>query len=235
LVTNDPKADINLWYFATLVLGTAGIVFLLYKCIKEFKLHSQDFGKYSLILIWFIFGIGLVGFYKKSIYDYYFGFMFPLPFLIVGMLLKSLWTNKAGKAFSIFVLIVLVWLNSLTAPFALPANRQLDQMESIARFVIGKTDNKPFNFALIAQGNSDHAYRYFFAVWGKEPTVIQNVAVDPQRKTVTNQLLVVCEQVSCGPLGYSEWEIAGFGRAQIAGEWSVSVVKVFKLVHYVGK
>jgi 4-amino-4-deoxy-L-arabinose transferase-like glycosyltransferase len=235
LVTNDPKADINLWYFATLVLGTAGIVFLLYKCIKEFKLHSQDFGKYSLILIWFIFGIGLFGFYKKSIYDYYFGFMFPLPFLIVGMLLKSLWTNKAGKAFSIFVLIVLVWLNSLTAPFALPANRQLDQMESIARFVIGKTDNKPFNFALIAQGNSDHAYRYFFAVWGKEPTVIQNVAVDPQRKTVTNQLLVVCEQVSCGPLGYSEWEIAGFGRAQIAGEWSVSVVKVFKLVHYVGK
>ena len=235
LITNDPKTAINLWYFATLILGTASIFFLLYKCFKEFKLHSQDFGKYSLVLVWFIFGVGLFGFYKKSIYDYYFGFMFPLPFLIVGILLKGFWTNKVGKALSIFVLIVLVWLNSLTAPFTLPANRQLDQMESIAKFVIGKTDNKPFNFALIAQGNSDHAYRYFFAVWGKDPTIIQNVAVDPQRKTVTNQLLVVCEQVNCGPLGYSEWEIAGFGRAQIAGEWSVSVVKVFKLVHYMGK
>ena len=232
LITNDPKIDINLWYLATIVLGSAGIILLLYKCLKEYKLHSQDFGKYSLVLIWFVLGVGLFGFYKKSIYDYYLGFMFPLPFLIVGILLKNFWTNKIGKVLCVLIIIVLVWLNSLTPPFVSPANRQLDQMKGIAKFVLEKTDNKPFNFALIAGGNSDHAYRYFFTVWGKEPTVIQNLAVDPERKTVTNQLLVVCEQVNCGPLGYSEWEIAGFGRAQITGEWNFSVVKIFKLTHY---
>jgi 4-amino-4-deoxy-L-arabinose transferase-like glycosyltransferase len=235
LITNDPKTNINYWYLATLTLGIFSIAFLLYRCFKEYKLRSGDFGKLSLILVWFIFGVGLFGFYKKSIYDYYFGFMFPLPFLIVEILLKSFWTNKVGKVLSVLILIILVWLNSLTPFFAYPPNRQLDQAETIARFVINKTDNMPFNFALIAGGNSDHAYRYFFTLWKKDPSTIENVAVDPKRRTVTKQLLVVCEDAVCQPLGNSLWEIAGFGRADIAGEWSVSVVRVFKLVHYIGK
>lgn len=32
----------------------------------------------------------------------------------------------------------------------------------IAEFIMQKTNNKPFNFALITGGNSDHVYRYFF-------------------------------------------------------------------------
>lgn len=105
-------------------------------------------------------------------------------------------------------------------------------METIAKFVLSKTDNKPFNFALIASGNSDFAYRYFFSVAKRDPVTIENVQIDPQRKTVTDQLLIVCEQVDCEPRGHPLWEVAGFGRAEIAGEWNVSVVKVYKLVHF---
>jgi len=244
LVTNFPaaekislyaKTNLNYWYLATLVLGIISIGFLLYEFLKEYKLRSQDFGKISLVFVWFIFGVGLFGFYKKSIYDYYFGFMFPLPFLIIGILLKNLWANRIGKVLSIFALLTLIWFNNLTPFYKYPPNKQLDQMEGISKFVISKTENKPFNFALIAGGNSDHAYRYFFTLWKKEPITIQNLMVDPERKTVTNQLFVVCEDLVCKPLGHSLWEIAGFGRAEIAGEWNVSVVKLFKLVHYRGK
>jgi len=244
LVTNFPAPEkislgtninINYWHYATLGLGIASVGYMLYKCFKEYELRSLNFAKFSLILLWFVLGVGLFGFYRKSIYDYYFGFMFPLPFFIVGIFLKGLWRKKFGKIIGVSIVLILIWLNNLTPPFKAPANRQLKQMEEISKFVIGKTNNKPFNFALIAEGNSDYAYRYFFTLWQKESITIQNILVDPKRKTVTNQLLVVCETApNCNPLGYSLWEIAGFGRAEIAGEWNYSVVKVFKLVHYKG-
>ncbi|OGG29334.1 hypothetical protein A3A63_04380 [Candidatus Gottesmanbacteria bacterium RIFCSPLOWO2_01_FULL_46_9] len=98
--------------------------------------------------------------------------------------------------------------------------------------MLDKTGGSPFNFALITGGNSDQAYRYFFEIWGRPPVTIENPGVDPSRQTVTDQLLVVCEYPDCEPLGNSLWEVAGFGRAEIAGSWDVSVVKVYKLIHY---
>ena len=235
-ISSWPKVNVDIWDYATLALGIASIGFLLFKCLKEYKARSLDFAKFSLLLTWFIFGIGLFGFYKKSIYDYYFGFMFPLPFLIVGFFLKNLWINRIGKVTSVLIFLALIWLNSLTPPHRADANKQLNQVKEIAKFVIDKTDNKPFNFALITGGNSDHAYRYFFTVWHKEPITIENEIKDPKRNTVVDQLLVVCETAPpCEPLGHPLWEIAGFGRAEIVGEWDVSVIKVYKLKHYKGE
>src|SRR5690349_12031784 len=54
----------------------------LYKLIQEKK--KERLFQYSLIFLWFFLGILLFGFYKKPIYDYYFGFMFPASFLLVG-------------------------------------------------------------------------------------------------------------------------------------------------------
>jgi 4-amino-4-deoxy-L-arabinose transferase-like glycosyltransferase len=235
-ISSWPKQYVNYWSYGVLILGIISIGVLFYKCFKEYRLRSSTFAKFSLILVWLVFGVGLFGFYKKSIYDYYFGFMFPLPFFILGIFLKSLWTNKIGKIISMLILLVLIWLNCLTLPYKYPANGQLKQAEEISRFVLSKTNNKPYNFALITGGNSDHAYRYFFKILGKDPVVIENEKVDPKRKTTTSQLLVVCEIVpNCHPLGNSLWEIAGFGRAEVVKEWDVSVVKVFKLKHYMGK
>ena len=245
LITNFPPPEqvalganphIAVWYYVTLLLGIASVGFLFFKCLKEYKLHSLEFAKLSLLLVWFVFGIGLFGFYKKSIYDYYFGFMFPLPFFVVGFFIVNLWQKRIGKILSILILLILIWLNNLTPPHKISANSQLNQIETISKLVVEKAENKPFNFALITGGNSDHAYRYFFTLWHKEPTTIQNVALDPKKETVTDQLLVVCEIVpNCHPLGHSIWEIAGFGRAEIVDSWDVSVVKVYKLQHYKGK
>lgn len=216
--------NIALWYYATLGLAVASLVAVF---------RSKNNPARTLILTWLVLGVGLFGFYKKPIYDYYFGFMFPLPFFFVGLLLVKLYDTGRGKIISIAIFLILVSLNFSGIPFRYLPNRQLAQVEKISKFVIDKTEGKPFNFALITGGNSDHAYRYFFTIWQKEPAVIQNVLIDPKRETVTNQLLVVCETPpSCHPLGHSLWEIAGFGRAEIIGEWDISVVKVYKLKHY---
>lgn len=236
-VNQVAQNSVKLWENLALILGILSSLFLTLKCFKSYQKRSLDFAKFSLFLVWLIFGIGLFGFYKKSIYDYYFGFMFPLPFFIIGIFLSSLWQKKIGKIISVALLIIIIWLNNVTPPHKAPANRQLNQIKEISQFVLNKVDNKPFNFALVTGGNSDHAYRYFFTIWGKEPLVIQNEQRDPERKTVTNQLLVVCEiqKDLCHPLGNSLWEVAGFGRAEIIEKWDTSVVTVFKLKHYAEK
>lgn len=234
-----PKVAIEFWTLAVLLVAVSAFLLLFLRLYKSYKDKSDDFKKYLLLFIWAFLGIVLFGFYKKAIYEYYFAFMFPVPFILVGNLIERIYAFKNNilpKLFALALLIVIFVINIQGVPFRYEPNRQLNQAKTIADFVMVKTDAKPFNFALVSGGNSDHAYRYFFTIWKHPPVAIEDAAHDPMRKTVTDQLLVVCESpLPCEPLGNSLWEIAGFGRAEIAGHWKVSVVEVYKLVHYKGK
>lgn len=195
---------------------------------------GYSFDAVLLLVIWFFTVTLLFGLYRKAIYDYYFGIVFWLPFLFLGFTLSKLWNGTIGK-----ILVVALWMSLLIfnwqgRPFIFPPNNQISQIQRIVRVALEKTDGKPFNFALITDGNSDHAYRYFFEIWGRAPVTIEPTGVDPDRKTVTDQLIVICETTGCQPLGDSLWEVAGFGRADIAGSWDVPFVKIYKLIHYKG-
>lgn len=220
----DPQL-LLVWKVGIIVLALVSVFFVI---------KMKDKVKKSLLLIWLFVGILAFGFYKKPIYDYYFGLLFPVPFLFVSNSLVTMFTHKSSKLLGkIIVAVVFVAIlipNIYFTPIRYEPNRQKQQMQTIAEFVLSHTDGKPFNFALITPGNSDHAYRYFFELNNRAPVTIENEVVDPERKSVTSQLLIVCEE-QCSPLGHPLWEVAGFGRAKIAGEWDVSVVKVYKLVH----
>jgi len=234
-IQHYPLWELQLWGIFSIVLGIGAVGLIIWQ-LKKQKKQTDGILQKSLLLLWLGFGILLFGFYKKSVYDYYFEFLFPLPALLVGNLFSTLWQKKMIWKFAVgIVMLFLIVLNLSDNPLMYAPNRQLNQARVISQFVFDKTDGKPFNFALITGGNSDHAYRYFFTVWGRPPVTIENAINDPQRKTVTDQLLVVCESLPCSPLGVSLWEIAGFGRAEVTGHWHVSVVDVYRLVHYTGK
>jgi len=235
LITTYPLTDLRqihdtqqlyFWYLATLVLGAVSVLFMI---------KIKDRLAMLLLLSWIVIGVALFAFYKKDIYDYYLGFMFPLPFLLVGNLISLPFktsNNTMYKGAAVVLFLVLVVLNIIAVPFKNLPNKQKDQVREITEFVISKTENKPFNFGLITPGNSDHGYRYFMEILGHKPVAMQNLLTDPGRKSVADQLMVVCEDVQCSPLGNPLFEVAGFGRAEIVDEWSISVVKVFRLVHY---
>ncbi len=227
---------INIWLFAVFIIASISIGFFVWMFLKSMG-NKNNYQKYLLLLIWLVVGVGLFAFYKKSIYDYYLGFLYPLPFLLVGLVLGSVWEQlkNIGKVVVVIVLTVLVLISLNFTQIRVPGNQQVNQMKSISDFVLSKTNNEPFNFAIITAGNSDHAYRYFFRLENRDPVIIQYPGIDPDRKTVTNQLFVVCESVPCSPPGTSQWEIAGFGQAEVVDHWKVNVVEVYKLVHYQGK
>lgn len=223
------------WYYFTLLLGIFTSGFLIYKLYFSIKEKQKNMQILLLVFLWFFVGILLFGFYNKEIYDYYFEFMFPLPFLLVGYFLSFLWDKKGRyKMLSISIFGLLFFLNIHGVPFKNLPNRQMAQVKSIADFVLSKTNGKPYNFAIIAGGNSDHGYRYFFKLAGKDPVEIKKLHEDQNRVSVTDQLLVVCEG-QCSPQGDPAWEIAGYGRAEIEEKWPVSVVTVYKLGHYRGE
>ncbi len=248
--TGFPLLQRNLWEIG--IIGTLVLTFIIiavvifYKRLKKFRIHkwaaaffdtinnfeNRDAALKSsiLLLIWFLVTLTLFGFYRKSIYDYYFGILFPLPFICTGLILWKIAQFRFGKILMAAAWAGLLFLNWQGRPFLFPPNNQLQQVKNISAFAFEKAGGQPFNFALITSGNSDHAYRYFFEIWDNPPVVIENVENDPQRKTVTNQLIIICEYYICQPLGHPLWEIAGFGQAEIAGKWDVSFVKVFRLV-----
>lgn len=217
-----------------------GILFNKKRFLPFFHLDIKKISEFlygiKLMALWVFVILCFFGFYKKSIYDYYFGMMYFIPFFMVGLIAIVLWyKGTIARYMGILMIGALVVYNAFGMPFQYQPNNQLGQVELIAREIVNDSEGKPFNFALITGGNSDHAYRYFFELWGKSPVTIENFDVDPERKTVTDQLLIVCEDTSCQPLGNSLWEVAGFGRAEIVKERYVSVVKVYKLIHYDGE
>lgn len=189
-----------------------------------------------LILTWMLAGLFLFGFYKKEIYDYYYGFMFPIPFILLGNLVGYLVHLKSkirplSIFLGVFIFVFLFVVMLLNNPFRVQGNNQKREAENIAAKVMEITEGKPYNFALITSGNSDHVFRYFLEINDREPVVIENFEIDPERESVTDQLIVICDQV-CSPVGHPLWEVAGFGRAEIVGQWEVPFVTIYKLIPY---
>ena len=228
------QLPIAIWYYLTLILAFGSLALILYQLAQKIK-EKSEFRGHLLIMLWFGLGVLFFGLYKKPIYDYLFTFMFPAPFLLTGNLLGLfIERKKVFAAVSIISIISLVSINLIYSPLRKLPNYQYEQVKMISEFILNKAGDKPFNFALITGGNSDHAYRYIFEINNRKPVTIQIPEVDPERKSVTDQLLIVCEENPCSPLGHPLWEVSGFGRAEIVGEWQVSVLKVYKLAHYKG-
>lgn len=229
------RSVVQLWIDVSIFLGVFAVGFFLFHFFRN-KYNKEEFSKNLLLFLWVFIGIGLFALYKKPIYDYYLGFLFPLPFLLIGMFFSDI-TEKFrayGRTIVGILIICLILINFNFSPIVMPRNNQIDQVKGIAHFVLDKTEGRPFNFAIAGAGNSDHAYRYFFKLANQEPVIIKGIIEDPERKSVTDQLFVICEIKPCSPLGESSNDIAGFGRGEIVDEWDVSVIKVYKLEHYSG-
>lgn len=238
LVFNFPTPDRYHLYASPVLIGWGFVAMAVSIFAIVWLWKSKNKFIVLLLYLWLFVSVLLFGLYKKPIYDYYFVFVFPLPFLLIGNLLSGVAQFKKKKlwyAVSVILFIGLFLINLKDQPFQYGGNRQKDQAKQIAEFVISKTDNKPYNFALISKGNSDHEYRYFLEILHHKPVTIENMLNDPQRKSVTGQLLIVCEDITCQPLGYPLFDVASFGRAEIVNSWNVSVVKVYKLKHFVEK
>ncbi len=189
--------------------------------------------KVIVIGAWYLIGIFGIGSYQGDLHDHYFVYLYPLPFIFVGLLAENFLKNKFLKYLVLPGIALIIYFSVKNAFFWQEPHNMFQQVKEIDEQVLFYANGQPYNLALISGYNSDFAYRYFLEVWKKPPITIENPDKDPERTTVTSQLMVICEEKKCEPLGHPLWEIAGFGRAVILDQTTGPAgIKIFKLVHY---
>jgi len=206
------------WGKLLAVLLPFGFVFMWFK--KRYLLLPVS---YMLFLLWLFFGLIGLALYKGEVYDHYLGFMFPLPFILLGVVL-----NNMKKVYIYVVCCLLFVFAIINSPLRKYPNRLLERSMMVAQKIADETNGEPYNFALIGDKNYEPNYQYFL-----EDT--QVVEIDPQRyqETLANQLFVVCEypKEQCQPASNPKAQVANFGWSKIEASWDVEGVTVYKLIH----
>jgi 4-amino-4-deoxy-L-arabinose transferase-like glycosyltransferase len=194
----------------------------------------QDIEKKGFMPIFVWLGMGILGlaFYRSTLYDHYYGFLFPAPFL----LLAGFFSVAARKSKSWGKILVIVFASALIlvswtgSHLRNEPNKQMQRTIKVSDKIIQEAKGERFNLAAIADRNYEAAYQYFLEK-ERAPLVI----IDPQRveETVTRQLFVVCEkpEPQCDPTHSPKAEIANYGWSKIDAQWEVEGVILYKLVH----
>jgi hypothetical protein len=218
------------WLTALFGLGTLFIVIKeVFGSARKKFFQKKDNLALLLVLAWFLIGLLGLGSYKQHIYDHYFGFFFPVPFLLGALVIREGWRSGwLGKIVGSGLLSAIVILSFAENPFRYPPNYQLAKTEEVARFIEDQAGGQPFNLALIAENNYQDAYAFFMEIWHKPATPIEPLRVE---ETITDQLFVICEKIPCQPINHPLAEIANFGWAKIDQKWEENGVEVYKLVH----
>ena len=211
------KSDLSLF---------VGIIVLLLALISLVKLKSRKSKNlYFIIFTWVISGVIGIGFYNGELYNYYFAFLFPVPFLLSSLIVSIFSYSKTINTVIIVLLCILsIYLLPKNIIFQSPSN-QLKTARSVANKVIELSNDKPYNFALMASGNTDYAYRFFLEAQKKKPSPIE--------EKITDQLIVICEEKDCrynlSPLP----QIISFGPRELDLEvdFIPGHIKIFRLVH----
>lgn len=182
----------------------------------------------KMLIFWFVSGVIGLSLYKQNIYDHYFGFLFPISFLLIGVMLSKLFDSKY-RLFSIFLFSILIFVNLLNNPFNNYPNNQLQRSRNVSNKVLEIAGDKPFDLAVLAERNYEDGYRYFMEVKGAQ--VMHADRWD--QKTIVDTLMVICEKEEsvCDPTHSSKAEVANFGMSKIDGQWQVDGVIIYKLIH----
>jgi 4-amino-4-deoxy-L-arabinose transferase-like glycosyltransferase len=222
-----------------MVLSSVTVIFLIWTIFKFRKNYLLIPSAYWLLFSWFGFALLGLGLYKQEIYDHYYGFFFPAPFLLVGALAERL-ANKqslplrgSGKRIVKILLFIglftLVVVNLVNSPLKYPPNQQLRRAKEVAQKISDESGGKEFNLAVIAERNYEAGYQYFLEMWGKKVAKIDAQKPD----TITGQLFVVCEmeKTKCDPTHSPKAEVANFGWSKVENEWTVFGTSLYRLVH----
>lgn len=222
------NSNLILYYLFNLPTSIS-YIFLIIMIGYIVKNHKQILSQFV------IFSILVLSLYKGKMGEHYYNIIYALFLIITADILSRLLSKKFWFV-GITSLIIIFCFSIKAYPFWQEPNHQLDQTIEISKHILNRyTKEKPFNFALVTQTNSDYAYRYFFDLWKNPPVEILNDVIDPQRKTVTDKLIVLCEPLSScpDPRGNGLWEIASFGRAEIVSKETHGVYIIYELKHWI--
>lgn len=231
-VTTD-LVGAKLMLAGTIVAGIIGLDFVYLYLIKKEKYGEKKVSIILTLSLWLGFALLGLGLYKQHIYDHYFGFIFTVPFIILGATVQFL-VGKKNKILLVAVILFVAFISLVdfqNSPLRSAPNRQLERAKIVSKKVGEIANGEKFNFALIADSNYDSGYRYFLDL---DNTKVVDINPQNTKDTITNQLIVVCERIKekCDPTTNPKTEIAAWGWSKVVAVYDdVFGVTIYKLAH----
>lgn len=210
------------------------IVFILLTFIKIKDVKNIKNQFFLLNITWLIFGLIGLGLYKQHLYNHYFGFLFPIIFILFGFLLSKIFSLKLlGKPLSILLLIIISFFSLKSNPFWFTPNYQARHAYGIAKAIsehYSEVDGES-NVALLASYNDYRglATRYFL-----ENNFSSINLLNQETYPESNTLFVVIDDPQKWVSGVNSdvWEIKSIGKFKIKEEFvsqdNTKIIKIAK-------
>lgn len=156
-------------------------------------------------------GLSLVGLmvqtliYRGPVFEHYLTAYAPLVFLALAAAVALVPSIPVVQAIGTACLVVLFGQNLTHLPFG-PPERQLARSELVATQIASAAGTEPFGLWMLADDDSDGAYRFQLERMGHPPA---------RAEQLVNQLFVVCQRFDC-----DEPTV----RAALGGDWSTAPI-----------
>lgn len=208
-------------------LGIILLTLLFFRAIKEKKRKA-----FKLFFFVFLTSLVLASFYKRGFFFFYLTFLYPLPFLLLGMTLSGLARNKRLKSLIIPLLFILVLSQALTSW------REIRNIQGELKGRLMKTSQflaekvtPPFNLVAINReaerfGSNAVDYRYFLETFSGK----RSLGWDPIDYQQATHLYLISEVGEVEVEGLNIWELETFGSRKVQETWKVADTIIYHLL-----
>ncbi len=200
------------------------IIFFIIFIFSLARIFFTSLKDKTLAFLWFWFIVAIITsrFHQKTVYFFYYLFLYPIPFLLWAAFLN--WTFKKGRFLKILVslsLLIMVGINFRQSLMYETTGRTLEDIKAVARIISQDVGKEQFNLAASYKDPDrwDHHaldYRYFVeAFYHKKP-----LDWYPENYRQSQTLYFISEGKIEKPLESEIMEVREFGPQKLVKSWS---------------
>ncbi|MBP9699645.1 glycosyltransferase family 39 protein, partial [Candidatus Woesebacteria bacterium] len=210
--------------FGIRIPNSAALISLLvgiYLVIKTwFNLRSQSpelRRGIKLIIAFFVIGIGVLSFYKESIFNHYLGFLFPISVLLLSVFLTTLWKSILLRPLVLVFVGAIVFFSFQNYPGQHILGMNVDVFKQTADEIKKRTiPGEQYDILLLSENNDflGMNYRYFLTTSKDRPASEEDVHS-------FKRLFVIDEAHKENPLDTPQYKIAIWPNRDIIDAFSI--------------
>jgi 4-amino-4-deoxy-L-arabinose transferase-like glycosyltransferase len=216
----------SLELFQRLIINVKGGMYLFFLafvlvalCTRQIRKENTHLGL-GVLLFLLLTSLFLAAFYPKPIFFFYYTFVYPIPFLLVGYLADWAWSGgKIFKALVLTLVLIIVFLSLKRTSFVPSSWRTQKDIMLVAETIANDLDPSwLFNLAGICRDRDrwDHNavdYRYFLE------SFYNKRALDWEYYQKAEKLYLISELTLERPLAVRIMEVSDFGPKVVEKKW----------------
>jgi len=195
-------------------------IFLIKKSLSQKYLFLQ------INLLSFISYLLFFSFFNTTRIAHYYNPVYLSFFLILAWIITNISKNKFIRFFTLALILAFYLffnIKSLNYLFIKTGNNQVKKAGIIAKSILQKNPQIPYQTVALPYVETDGHIRYFLEIKGKRPLPADTL-IEPK------ELYVLCFE-NCQVLGNPQWQIASFKNAAIDKIWKTENITIYKLIH----